>query len=68
MEDGGRAATGRLGGGMRLLLVALGRSRMAAFLATFRGVAVPSSPAAAGRSPKRSFMGWWLVCNRNEDG
>jgi len=45
---------------MRLLLVALGRRRMAAFLVIFPGVAVPSSPAAAGRSPKRSFMGVWL--------
>ena len=56
MEDGGRAATGRLGGGMRLLLVALGRRRMAAFLAVLPAVAVPLSPAAAGRSPKRSFI------------
>lgn len=59
MEEGGRAATGRLGGGMRLLLVAVARGfkKMAAFL--LASVAV-SSPAAAGRSPKRSFMAWRL--------
>lgn len=57
MEDGGRAATGRMGGGMCLVVAARGRRAMAAFLAVFTEAAVPSSPAAAGRSPKRSFIG-----------